>query len=264
MTKKPSTIPGIYDYCNGWCDRCIMVKFCSKSNTTEVTDQRERERENILFWNKITVPPKDSDQISKLVALKHGIEINRLSEEERHYYDLNKKKENEFKNKHPITKMTTRYIRSGGTWLQFIEKFTQSEGASAGYFNKKLRLSDNAIIEERSDISIYIEVLHWYIYFIYSKSARALNGYFEDDGWELVNGLQRSYDGSAKAALLAIDHSMNAWSNLYNLVPECANGILESLAILERLKQLLEELCPKARMFIRPGFDTCKPGGIPF
>lgn len=264
MLKKSTTIPGIGDYCNEWCERCTMIRFCSSHIAPPVEDPMIREEYNIAFWQKSNIPPANLEYILERVAQKQGKQIDALAAAERVHYDLTKKAENEYINNHPIKTMTIRYMRTGGTWLHFIEKYTGIYVGEADYLNNKIIRAPALIREEDAETFFNLEIIEWHLYFIYSKASRALNSYFEYDGWELANGMQRGYDGSAKVALLSIERSIYAWINLHNLVPGCEYGIFESVAILYRLKKMLEDLSPDAMMYLRPGFDKPNPDGIPF
>ena len=65
----------------------------------------------------------------------------------------------------------------------------------------------------------------------------------------------RDRDGSAKVALIGIDHSLAAWGLLRRSMPEESETILDFLVQLARLRHAAEERYPNARAFVRPGFD---------
>jgi hypothetical protein len=62
-------------------------------------------------------------------------------------------------------------------------------------------------------------------------------------------------DGSAKIALIGIDRSIAAWAVILKSMPEQEKEILDFLVQLERLRRQAEQTFPKARAFVRPGFD---------
>lgn len=59
-------------------------------------------------------------------------------------------------------------------------------------------------------------------------------------------------------ALIGIDRSTSAWGTMYDLFPGQDENILHIIAALERLRKGIEKVFPKARAFVRPGFD--EPG----
>jgi hypothetical protein len=65
-------------------------------------------------------------------------------------------------------------------------------------------------------------------------------------------------DGSAKIALIGMDRSIAAWAVILKSMPEQEKVILDFLVRLERLRRETERTFPKARAFVRPGFDEAK------
>ena len=57
-------------------------------------------------------------------------------------------------------------------------------------------------------------------------------------------------------ALIGIDRSLAAWSEMLRQLPDDEDRILPLLAALSRLRRDVEVTFPSARTFIRPGFDT--------
>jgi len=64
----------------------------------------------------------------------------------------------------------------------------------------------------------------------------------------------RDSDGSVKAALIAIDRSLGAWK-VIGEIRENPDSIRKLLLDLEKLRLRAEEEFPRARDFMRPGFD---------
>ena len=69
-------------------------------------------------------------------------------------------------------------------------------------------------------------------------------------------------DGSAKVALIGIDRSLAAWSELLRQLPDEEDRILSLLAALSRLSRDVEAAFHGARAFVRPGFDTGDAAGV--
>lgn len=95
-------------------------------------------------------------------------------------------------------------------------------------------------------------IIHWFAPLISSKTFRALSGLHEFDG---DREYPPDHEGSAKVALVGIDRSIAAWSDARSMgrvSPEAASRFIEEL---HRLSDDLEELIPRARQFVRPGFD---------
>ena len=67
----------------------------------------------------------------------------------------------------------------------------------------------------------------------------------------------RDQDGSAKVALLGIDRSILAWA-LFSQLEAFTSTALPAMLTLDRLRRNVEKAFPKARPFVRPGFDTLR------
>ncbi len=116
--------------------------------------------------------------------------------------------------------------------------------------------SEKETEEELLRIKDYPEVINWYLYFIHVKSVRAIDGLIEDDGWEIENGFQRDYDGTAKIAHIAVKRSLQAWGYMLKKELLRADELISILALLQKILRQIGELFPEAENFIRPGFDT--------
>ena len=66
-------------------------------------------------------------------------------------------------------------------------------------------------------------------------------------------------NGSAKIALIAIDRSIGAWAVIPRYNRLCKESVFEIISLLGLVRQAVEETFPRARSFIRPGFDTVDP-----
>ncbi len=100
------------------------------------------------------------------------------------------------------------------------------------------------------------EVIHWYQYQIAVKLMRALSSRSNEVEWPgEADDEAKDSDDSAKVALIAIGRSVSAWRLMQMCLPENADSIIPMILELERLRQRAELRFPKARDFLRPGFD---------
>ena len=95
------------------------------------------------------------------------------------------------------------------------------------------------------------DVISWFHMIIATKTDRALTIWpgEDDEDDEFDN------DGSAKVALLAIDESHAAWLDLIDQHIVSRAEADSFIADLVWLGEALEGVRPKARAFVRPGFD---------
>jgi hypothetical protein len=96
-------------------------------------------------------------------------------------------------------------------------------------------------------------VIAWFHTLISAKIHRALHGLAgdspEDREWPA------DYDGSAKVALLGIERSHAAWRALADRDALTEADAARFMTDLAWLSEALERVFPKARAFVRPGFD---------
>lgn len=95
-------------------------------------------------------------------------------------------------------------------------------------------------------------VIGWFETMIPAKIHRAIHGLAEE--WDDSEGLA-DHDGSAKVALLGIERSHAAWTDLIALGLITHTDAHGFLADLVWLRDALERVFPKARAFVRPAFD---------
>lgn len=99
------------------------------------------------------------------------------------------------------------------------------------------------------------EIVQWFAVFIGPKVHRALTGLADHERDEYDPGPPYDHDGSAKAALVAIDRSQRAWLQLVEDGACQARDVLPFIDDLVWLGEKLESVFPDARAFVRPGFD---------
>jgi hypothetical protein len=96
--------------------------------------------------------------------------------------------------------------------------------------------------------------VRWYQHQIYVKLMRALGR--DPVAFEGTADRPSDADGSVKVALLGADRSIAAWGRLRDHLPDEADSIVDLLVLLDRIRRQAEQQFPKARAFVRPGFDT--------
>ncbi len=105
-----------------------------------------------------------------------------------------------------------------------------------------------------------IEVIQFYLFFIEAKLTRALSSYFNpvlSDEFYEEEGFQKDSEGSAKIALIAIDRTIAAWMTIHKYYSKDNDDeIILFMMKLNQIRNVTEEIFPKARDFVRPGFDT--------
>lgn len=250
LAKDPRFIPGIYKYCDRWCERCRFTAKCMNFELSEghFDSPESKDMENQKFWDKLHEVFSVTLQMVKKHAEQMGINLDDIDHEEikREQGQIDAKAEN-----HPCSKSAKQYADVVKDWLDasrhlFEEKQDRLQNSL------EIEVPDSDPLGEAQDISDAVEVIQWYQHFIYVKLARALQGLFrrEKDDIEMHDA-----NGSAKVALEATDRSISAWGRLLEHFPEREEKILSVLVHLQRLRVTTETTFPDARAFIRSGLD---------
>jgi hypothetical protein len=100
-----------------------------------------------------------------------------------------------------------------------------------------------------------LEVILWYQVFLPPKLGRAWMSKAEEVETE-EDDIPKDSEGSAKIALIGIDRSLSAWGELAAQWEGQSAAIGKIASHLTRLREMVEKEFPRARDFIRPGFDT--------
>jgi hypothetical protein len=252
--KDPKYIPGIYNYCDRWCERCPFTSKCLNCTLVEEQfgDLKENDTINEAFWQRFSEMLHDTLSMVKEMAKEAGIDIDAIDTDES-WIDSDSIKENYLPDL--ISHASKNYAKSVDEWFNsndflFYEKEDELN---------RIRLisSQHNPEKEAADIENATEVIRWYQYQIHVKLKRAINSASEES---MDSGdFPKDSDGSAKVALVGIDRSISAWNMLLIYFAEQKEQILILIALLENIKNRVEIRFPCARDFIRPGFDEIEP-----
>jgi hypothetical protein len=247
-------IPGIYNYCDRWCERCTFASRCRNYESTSKLSPEQLDINNKAFWNIISCNFQKTIELLHAEAERQGIDLA-MNEEEEKAYNEHRSFVNTSVKKHLLSKLCKQYQK---LVLPFLNQNNSELGDKTRELTHHL---DLGIIQEAhllhtvAGMSDCYEIIQWYVYFIDAKLQRALHGKLEGEGWEEENGYQKDSDGSARIALIAIEKSVTALARLYELLPGSTDIILNALAILQQLQHATNIEFPNAILFKRPGFD---------
>lgn len=244
-------IPGIYNYCDRWCERCTFCSRCRNYERTSELSPEENDSNNKVFWDRISRNFEEAIRLLLEAAKTQGIDLDAVLPEEA--TRKRKKRESDARN-HPLAKATMEYITKGRHILDDGNMMDKKGDELKQQLDMGLQSAEetNAQVEMIRECR---EVVCWYLHFIHVKCMRAIMGKAEDEGWEEANGYPKDSDGSAKIALIAIDRSIEAWTTLLQLMPAEEDHLIPLLALLQKSRRLAEQEFPGARSFVRPGFD---------
>ena len=235
LANDPNLIPGIYNYCDRWCERCPLTSRCLVYATEQEDDvlPESQDIHNADFWQKLNSIMDETRQKITEWASQTGIDLTQSEDGNQ----TRNQRRRQLVDNHPLTKAAKKYANLASDWFRELDQATQSES-----FDPDAR-----------------DVIQWYQYQIAVKTMRALSG--QKDELEADTGLAeqpKDSDGSAKVALIGIDRSIAAWRLMQLSLPEHADSVVSLLLRLERLRNRVEKHFPDARAFVRPGFDDAE------
>ena len=258
--RNPRFIPGIYNYCDRWCERCEFSHRCAQfamRSDERSDDPQTRDTENRKFWDAL------GSATSAATLTGTSLKAKRRTEKTS-----------------PATPAT---IEAAAAHEKHLDRRARALGQREGnaaltyshmvdeWFNNELRLPLQHVrsLERRVEkgltsvatakgelvrLNDCVEVIRWYQSFIYVKICRAFMSLVEEEDDRALTATRDSA-GSAKVALIAIERSLAAWVAMRAMFPEETDSMLEILLQLDRLRRSVKRKFPKAKSFKRPGFD---------
>lgn len=251
--RESRFIVGVYNYCDRWCERCPFALRCrvfAMEDEAVAADPGASDLSSDAFWNGLRTALEQTKEMVLETARERGIDLDSLDLEAAGREEKLRRRRTR---KHPLSVHAFRYARAVDRWFDEHEAcFRQREEE----LNRQLRLDLPGPDPEAAAVSIddAVDVVRWYQHQIGVKFVRAVSGADRHEDLASEEGYGDS-DGSAKVALLGIDRSLAAWSILREHVPDPSETILDLLVRLDRLRRAAERRFPKARAFVRPGFD---------
>jgi hypothetical protein len=225
MEVQGGFIVGIFNYCDSWCEQCAFTSRCRL-----FADRAEMEaRLDALHAPIVNAPPLPEEAEPEPPAWMRELieEMNEACKQPISDEEWERMKPRVPAEHAPVNARAKRYGFDTNRWLT-----THESGQR------------NAPDDPR-------DVIAWFHFLIGAKVNRSLTVWpGEDDdfkGWDA--------DGSAKVALLGIERSHQAWLALVERDVISASEADPFIADLVWLGEALERIRPRARAFVRPGFD---------
>ena len=251
LANDPRFIPGIFNYCDRWCERCTMTTRCLLFATLKETnsDSADLDMNNAEFWQDLQQIFQQTLELIKSWAEEHGIDLE-AAVRDADVSEIASRKDRA--GNHELVQAARRYAGSVERWFSEpvprggsvpVESAIQSDERDAGTAGQDLD-------EHTQDA---VEIIRWYQHQIMVKLFRGLSG--DDEEASVENDWQRDADGSVKVALIGMDRSIMAWGTMLRAFPDRATVIRPILLDLEQLRRRAEQVFPRAREFTRPGFD---------
>ncbi|MCY1720812.1 hypothetical protein OU798_10680 [Prolixibacteraceae bacterium Z1-6] len=241
LAKSDTLIPGIYNYCDRWCERCTMTQKCMtylhEQEMMEVASAQTPDEENKNFWEQIRLTWEVTMELIEEDAERLGVDLDNIPEIELP--------------EHIETPLEIKAKEYGTKMHRFLEENREFMAEKA---DQLVMIDDETSFIKYKDA---LEVIQWYCLFIGAKVHRA-----HLDLEERKNDPDDEYTiyadnlGSAKIAVIAIERSMDALSIFYADFKEKEDALLKFLVQLSSIKKQLLQTFPGVMEFKRPGFDN--------
>lgn len=94
LANNPNFVPGIYNYCDRWCERCPFSSRCMVYATEKEDDDGDpatRDITNEAFWRKLASIFEETKQMMTEWAAEAGIDLSQVhdaAQEKRRSLDL--------------------------------------------------------------------------------------------------------------------------------------------------------------------------------
>ena len=252
FAQNPKHIPGIYNYCDRWCERCSFTARCLNYAMQEedIDDPKSADIASKAFWKKIDDNLTMAMEMLQDMAAEQGIDLNDIDAVEATQH---RERTREAAESHELSQSAHKYADLVDSWFDKNQEiFKQREKDLK--IELSIGLEQKKLVNEARSIIDATEVISWYQDQIYVKIIRSLT--FPENAEKFEDEIQNDSNGSAKVALIGMDRSIGAWARLNDHFPEQTDEILDVLLHLDRLRKKTEKVFPNARIFQRPGFDS--------
>lgn len=242
-------LPGIYNYCDRWCERCSFTDECMNYATFLELEQEEpdeiapSEKTSVLINNIFN----DVLSFLKEEAEKAGVDLN--EEIDMSNYESARERAHS----HPLANRSYEYFRLVDKWIKSRGEFVRGKADEFIQF-AELGLDEDKIEDNLHEFHDALEVIQWYFTLIRVKIIRALRTKFYDPLDDPESNKEQYYI-QAKVAWLGCQKSLESWRVLYEFLTEDEDKILDILAYLDGLMKDIAKEFPEIETFKRPYFD---------
>ncbi|MGH2360961.1 MAG: hypothetical protein ACRDGM_10540 [bacterium] len=234
-------IPGIYNYCDRWCERCPVTSRCSVFAVENelCADRDSLDISNARFWQHLADSLRVASELLRERAQELGVDLDSVTGEER----VEEERRTEEARNQECCLMAKRYAEMVEVWFES----GMADGKNTG--------RDGGGVSWQE----VMEVIRWYQHQIYIKLLRAMRSDSEDQP-ESGGDIPRDSVAQAKIALIGIDRSIAAWDVVRKRRRTPDDEVLDLMVHLDRLRRGVENVFPDARALVRPGFEAVDLG----
>lgn len=179
LARDPRFIPGIYNYCDRWCERCSFTSRCLlfAMNEEQFADPESRDINNEKFWRNLHATFQMTKEMLKEMAEEEGIDLD--SPDTESAMEEQKKIRDEAESS-LLSQEAKAYADMVDAWLSSSKTLFEEKDQS---LNQQVQLSLSNTDPEVEVVTIKdaVEVIRWYQHQIYVKLMRALTWAREDE-----------------------------------------------------------------------------------
>ncbi|MBO0934557.1 hypothetical protein [Fibrella aquatilis] len=250
---KPDLIPGIYNYCDSWCERCQLTTRCRSYQMQNPDGPTQPVDSSASLVHQLTEALNLTKRYVEKLQREQDILLNSTPDrEEQQLLEQQAAMPRMQAKEHPASRLALAYLTQTGTWLADEKGLLEQAGQQQlREVQLGIRTEDEAMVLLNALKDAY-EQIRWYRTLIPVKTTSALRAIEEPTDDEY---LLDYYNGKAKLVLVSIDRSLLAWQTMLAFFPEKMDDLLDLLATLNRLTKHMEIAFPQARSFRRPGLD---------
>lgn len=235
IASHPDIVPGIYNYCDRWCERCPLATRCTVYHMENRMRSSEKGSEQIdNTWEDVSTMLSLAAKLLNEQMEEMGIDVEEL--------------EGMAKNIEPDSEYNPKEARAVKLAKEYSTSLAEWIKANRDSLLEKHQLLDGIQSPNSSKLADAFEVIQYYMILVSSKTFRA---FLHSPNDELPDDSQ----GTAKVALIIIDRSMASWVKAFEIIPQLEDDALKFLSLLSRVKNEILSRFPRAMDFVRPGFD---------
>ena len=259
VMDNPDFIPGIYNYCDRWCERCPMTARCATFAIEQLQNENREDVEESVTEDSTIDALGKLDELFRMTirmiqqtAEEMGMDLKMEVTESDFEEDLGGNTSSLY-----LLPEAKEYANEASKWFEhasevelwpFLEKEWQD--------SINLNLPNRSPVLDAEQTRDAFEIINWYQYQIQVKLQRAIRALRKVKKQDRGAEFERSdANGSAKVALIGLDRSIDAWAHFLKIIPEEQDTLLPILALLAKIRRKTEKLFPEARSFQRPGLD---------
>jgi hypothetical protein len=244
--SENSFIPGIFNHCDRWCERCHFTNKCRVFHENRKQFSALEDKED--FMSIISQNLSNVKDMLQTMAKEKGLDLKDLSDEKA--YEEHQRKTKQAR-EHNLSQMAKDYAKLVNKWLesnQHLQIYRQkleeqlALGISPEENDKAQRLMDEAL-----------KIIQWYLFQIHVKLSSAIRYYPHDPEFE--DEINNMHHSSAKIALIGIKNSMKAWHSLWDYLHDDEDFILEILLMLKQIETQIHQKFPLLHKYRRPIFE---------